>query len=116
MSETELKEVSIDTLPMKEFKEARSKGVLTVPAKVNHGERDDDVGDETVNSEVSAQDETGGEDEKSVSDRPRGKGEFQKSSSKLIREKSSLEERATAAERKAAELEPSSPKTNPRSL
>ena len=41
MSENlEVKEVSIGTLPMKEYKEARSKGVLTVPAKVQDEEKE----------------------------------------------------------------------------
>jgi hypothetical protein len=99
MAETELKEVSIDTLPMKEFKEARSKGILTVPEKTAVAEPEDEP-EET---------EEHPKDDKEV-ERPKGKGGFQKRIDKLIREKSGLEERAAAAERKAADLEARQPK------
>lgn len=116
MSEAEAveqpKEVSIGTLPMKEYKEARSKGVLTVPAKaVNDGKPVHDDGNEEDDAEVSAHEENGAEDSKSADERPKGKGGFQRRIDALIKKQTALEERATTAERRAAELESKQPKT-----
>lgn len=91
MAETEFKEVSIDTLPMAEYKEARSKGLLTIPEKVVEEVEDTEDGEE-VKGEAKTE-------------KPKSNGGFQRRIDRLIKEKSSAEERADAAEKKAAELE-----------
>lgn len=112
--ETEaVKEVSIDTLGMKEFKEARSKGVLTVPAKVEAESVESEDGEEVE------QDTSDEGSEQKPADKPiwpiyskkaqKRIDQFRKQAAESEIKAAKAEERAAAAERRAAEIEAKKP-------
>jgi hypothetical protein len=97
--ETEVKQIPIGELPMKEFKAARAEGVLTVPEKPAPAvEADAEETDESTKETVESKD---GEAEK-----PKSKGGFQKRIDRLIKHTATLEEQLAAA-KKELEAKPS---------
>jgi hypothetical protein len=90
----EVKEVSIGTVDMREYKAARDKGVVTVEQKVAPLE------------EVEEKEEVVGDpEEKPEGEKPKSKGGgFQKKIDRLIKHNATLEEKLAAAEKEREEL------------
>lgn len=101
--ETQVKEVSIDTLPMPEFKKARAEGVLTVPEKPIP-QADGDGGEETEEAKEAVEAKDG------EAEKPKSKGGFQKRIDRLIKHSATLEEQLVAANKRAQDLEAKSGK------
>lgn len=105
MAEAEVTQVSIDTLPMKEFKEARSKGVLTVSAKTEAVADPEEVEEQEAEEfEAVATEEESPEEEKTA-EKPKPKGGFQKRIDRLIKQTSALEQQLADERAARAALE-----------
>lgn len=81
--------VSIDTLPMADYKKARSEGVLTIEKPAEKTEED-----EEVKPDAEKQDE-----------KPKSKGGFQKRIDRLVKHNATLEAERESDKKRIAELE-----------
>lgn len=106
MPEPEVKEVSIDTLPMKEFKEARSKGITTVPVKAEAEpviEQESEEVEELTSEEAVALEFL--RNDSIPEEKPKAKGGFQKRIDRLIKQTSALEQQLADERAARAALE-----------